>query len=362
MRVKFYELGFGDGTLAELENAYTKIKSEEKDSKETLEDEVHHLYFRYQKGNGSALDDLKKLASKEEEVSCLAYSTIGAIYAGNRNLDKAKEFFELAKSHCKDEIEKAEKTVSIAAACLRVGKVDEAISYLTNEIDNNSDEKIRVLFYKEIADIFKETNETEKQVLALEKVLEYAPENSNARFDAAFAYGKTDKKHLSLLHYIKYLEFYPNNAAALNNLGVAFSNLKMPIHAISNYEKAAELGNTLASSNIAYKYIEVGFAEKAEEVLKYADRKSDVHPNVAKATVSLSDKREQENKTEKEVVKNAIKQQLFYQNYAGVYYFVENEKVPDLTGNWTVNGGVDTSIIQDGKNLNSIPMTPKYLR
>lgn len=351
---EFFDVGFGTGSLQELEEIYSKLKLEETDKTKKLEHEVYFLYFSYKKGNGSSLDDLKKLANKEEEVSALAYNFLGFIYGDNRNLEKAKEFFELSKTFCKDNLEKAQRIVSIARVHFRVGKVNEAYSYLIEEISSNSDEKILALLYNELATIYKEENESYKQVMALEKVLEFSPEDSSARFDIAYAYDKLDKKHLSLFHYSKYLEFYPNSKTVLNNLGVTYDNLNMPIKSVSNYEKSSELGETLASANIAYKYIDEGFSKQAEEILNSAKLKSNPHPNVAKATAGLADKIEQENETEKKLIKNAEEQQLFYRNYAKLY-LTTKDKDAELGGEWKVEGYGNTVITQNDKSFEFYP-------
>lgn len=352
---EFFDIGFGTGNLKELEDIYSKLSLEEKDVKNKLDNEVYFLYFSYRKGKSSSLDDLKKLASKEEEVSAMAYNLLGFIYGDNRNLEKAKEYFELSKTFCKDDLEKAQRIVSIARVYFRVGKVSEAYSYLIEEIKNNSEEKILALLYKEIATFYQEEDKHYKQVLALEKVLEYSPEDSSARFDIAYAYNKLDKKHLSLLHYKKYLEFYPNSEAVLNNLGVVYNSLDMPIKSVSNYEKSSELEHTLASSNLAYKYIEEGFSKQAEEILNSAKLKSNPHPNVAKAIAKLSDNKEQENETEEKLIKNAVEQQLFYRNYAELYLVLVEDKSAELSGDWEVENGEKVSITQNENKFEFYP-------
>jgi hypothetical protein len=55
-------------------------------------------------------------------------------------------------------------------------------------------------------------------------------------------------------------------------------------------------GETLAMSNLAYKFMEVGFTEEAREQLDLALSKKDYHRNVGQAMTTLQDTPEKERK------------------------------------------------------------------
>jgi hypothetical protein len=62
---------------------------------------------------------------------------------------------------------------------------------------------------------------------------------------------------LAMMHYQAMLRFEPDNFAALNNIGIVYSEWDMPIRRVFSYKKAIENGNTLADANLAHEYIGV---------------------------------------------------------------------------------------------------------
>src|SRR3546814_18822125 len=67
-----------------------------------------------------------------------------------------------------------------------------------------------------------------------------------------------------------------------NNLGVAYENQKLPIKAIYSYKESKKLGNTLAMSNLAYRFLHAGFLDEAKSVCEEAAKVPDHHQNVDK--------------------------------------------------------------------------------
>ena len=84
------------------------------------------------------------------------------------------------------------------------------------------------------------------------------------------------------------------DAGALNNAGVAAQSLSLPITSVNYYRMAKERGNTLSSSNLASKLIDIGFVDEAETVLSEAEQKSKVHQNVYSVRVEIAEQRDTE--------------------------------------------------------------------
>src|SRR3546814_4912296 len=63
------------------------------------------------------------------------------------------------------------------------------------------------------------------------------------------------------------------------NLGVAYENQKLPIKAIYSYKESKKLGNTLAMSTLAYRFLHAGFLDEAKSVCEEAAKATDTHPN-----------------------------------------------------------------------------------
>lgn len=68
---------------------------------------------------------------------------------------------------------------------------------------------------------------------------------------------------MALYHYLL-IPHEERHKSTWNNLGYVRDKLKLPANSVKAYKKAAELGETLAMSNLAYKYIRGGFLEDAK--------------------------------------------------------------------------------------------------
>src|SRR3569833_1050462 len=163
--------------------------------------------------------------------------------------------------------------------------------------------------YQGIANIYKESQEYDLQAIALEKALEFTPNDITVRFNMAYAYSKVGREELSLLHYTYLLKYDPDNAGAQNNIAVQYGILGMNIKSIDFYKKSFSGNNTLAGSNLAYKLIDIGFAEEAEHYLEEAQKQEDVHTNVGTAIGKLFSLKNEEEEKEDLVLKDAYKQQ-----------------------------------------------------
>jgi tetratricopeptide (TPR) repeat protein len=137
-----------------------------------------------------------------------------------------------------------------------------------------------------------------------EYALEMTPADLSLRFDVAYAYGENSAEAASFFHYSQLLERSPQHAGALNNLGVAASRLEMETIAVSRYRAAEELGNTLASANVAYKLLGEGFTAEAKTVLDAALKANEVHDNVLEALGAISRTKAKDETTRTEIEKS----------------------------------------------------------
>jgi len=83
---------------------------------------------------------------------------------------------------------------------------------------------------------------------------------------------------------------------AWNNLGVAFDQSALRAKSVDAYRKAEEAGETLAMSNLALKYLLVGFVKEAEEECNKALVLKDYHKNIGHTLAKLKDLPDEENK------------------------------------------------------------------
>jgi hypothetical protein len=146
------------------------------------------------------------------------------------------------------------------------------------------------------------------------------------------------------------LKFSPENDLALNNIGVAYSRLDMPIKSISHHKKAFDLKNTLAASNIALGYLGAGFADEAAQIIDKAREEKTVHANIGSTFSKISDNKDQERKKEKEVFDTAREQQRFMRSF-GEAYFTLASNVVDISGTWLLSDGTEATITQQKESF-----------
>ena len=102
---------------------------------------------------------------------------------------------------------------------------------------------------------------------ALEVALETEPNNAARQFDAAFAYSQAGREDLALMHYKAALEADSDHRPAINNLGVAYERLGLRMKAVTEYKRAADLGESLGKANLGLSFLNAGFRAEGEEIL-----------------------------------------------------------------------------------------------
>lgn len=308
-----------DVDLEKMEEAYKHVREEQQDAVTRFRYELTHLLTRFKNGDTSALSKLGALAEEARSVpekAVDAYLYLGLAYQATGSFQKAEGTYIAALELARNEVERTEATTLLAHARFRLGRREEALEMLKETICATTDSDSLASLYERLAHLYEESGEQELQALALDKALEQKPENTSLRFDTARAYGERDLDALSLLHYKRILQISPRHVVSLNNAGVQYASQDMSIKAAESYKKAYGLGYTLAAANLAYLYLNAGFAEEARRLLEEASKMDDPHPNVARAIASISERREREEETEESLLKSARDQQLFLSAYA----------------------------------------------
>jgi tetratricopeptide (TPR) repeat protein len=95
-----------------------------------------------------------------------------------------------------------------------------------------------------------------------------------------------------LHHYDHVRSNAPDHVWALNNMGVAYRRLGLPIQAVAHYERARDAKNTLAMANLASDYMRAGFDASAERMLNEALEDESPHANVGSNLAELARLRE----------------------------------------------------------------------
>jgi tetratricopeptide (TPR) repeat protein len=131
--------------------------------------------------------------------------------------------------------------------------------------------------------------------------------------------------------------------------------LNIKTKSISYFEKSIEKKNPLAHANLANRYIEQGFDEQAETLLKKADELSkdgqEVHQNVGYSKNKLRLLREEDEQKEKEVLALAEKKQKFKVKHAEAYCLKPQAQQVEISGTWKVKDIWNVKFVFDkGKN------------
>ena len=130
-----------------------------------------------------------------------------------------------------------------------------------------------------------------------------APDDANARFDAAWRYSEGGQDALSMFHY-KSVALDARTGTIWNNLGVSYARLNIQGLSVEAYEKAAKAGEAIAEGNLAHHEIESGFFGRAEERLSRILTAGLAHETISTARTALAEARSAEaTAVEKEMTK-----------------------------------------------------------
>jgi len=338
-----------DKDIGKGKEAYNKLKECESNVDRRLENEAFYYYLLFGCGDTSALKSLEDLAQKDgiaPAVKHIAIRYTGLCYEQAGELDKAGVAFKLASEYSSiSESDRAADKVSLAACLFKNDKKNEAFDLLMQEIANVSEGDALSKLYEGLADIYELAEDLEMRAIALEKLIEIQPNNTQLRFKAAYSYSQKEFNNLALLHYKTMMRFKPDDPTALNNIAVAYSELDMPINAAKFFKKAIEQKETLAAANLAYKYMNAGFDEEASEILEEARKSDKIAPSVGQAISDIEKKRQNELNIEEKAVKKAKEQQKFMLGFAEAY-FVKIPDCPEIAGVWKSTEGTKIEIKQ----------------
>lgn len=340
----------GKNDIDKGKEAYEKMQECESDVNKKLKNEALYYYLLFGCGDTSALKSLENLAQKDgiaPAVKHIAIRYIGLCYEKAGEPDKAGVAFKLA-SECSSisESERAEDKVSLAKCLFKNDKKIEAFDLLMQEIANVREKDALSTIYEGLADIYKLAEDWEMRAIALEKLIDIQPNNTDLRFQAALCYSKKEYNNLALLHYKTMIGFQPDAHSALNNIAIAYGKLAMPIKAAKFYKKAIKQNNKLAPANLAYKYVYAGFYDEAEELLTEARKNEQIDSFVGEAISDIEKRREEESKDEEKAIKKASEQQKFMLRFAEAY-FVKILDCPEITWVWKSTEGNEVEIKQE---------------
>jgi tetratricopeptide (TPR) repeat protein len=268
------------------------------------------LYFRlrFEAGDASSLDQLKRLrvqnSSRPEAAAALAYCSEN----GEAFLEAGGLFLEAA---CLSEGDTRARRLLDAAGAFRMAeKYEQATKAMTEAIDvasNELQERIVSAQY----DLLKDRGEQYFAFALAESALQQNSQFS-VRFGLGLDYLREGRNELGLFHFKFLCDRNKKYAAALHNLALLYSKCKLPISAVEHYKMAIGLGETLASANLGYLYLDCGMAKEARDVVDSAMKVEGHVSDVEKCFAAIVERREGEGNKGSELLQQAAEERKFF--------------------------------------------------
>lgn len=219
----------------------------------------------------------------------------------------------LAAERLEREPEGKRRLMGNAVVCLTKAGQDERAGSILRELRIAAASSVDA--ERQLLNVLRQVGEWKKNdadlLPVLERYVELVPDDLDARFNLAFKHSEMENNDLALMHYIK-VPFQMRPGILWNNLGVAYDQFVMPGKALSAFQHAEQKSDTLAMSNIARKFLSVGFIKQAKEMCEKALGIENYHNNVAHVLAELRDVENQEEKKLSDVRDKAAPKAKFY--------------------------------------------------
>jgi tetratricopeptide (TPR) repeat protein len=343
---KVFDLLLNKEDYAEAQKVFREEAEPKLDGDEKLLWQAVVLRLSHKAGDITAFDKLKEMArtnsTKPQVIKQLAlrYKEMG-------EFDKAKENFLLAKDKY-DASDENQRGLIIdcyieASWCLALdNNYKAAVDMLKQILTNSQFEKSKAEILSAMANISKDRELIDEFISYAEASLSVDPLNTHIRFTLAYAYSDINCRKLALLHYKKLLDI-TKDATAMNNLGVCYSILKLKGKSITSFLKSAEEKETLAMGNLAHNYLETGFIDDARKLIdkayKLSTEVTEVNPRVGSALQRIKNLEEEENETEKKLLREAEQERELRVKYSESFLSNKCIKKNEIEGPWKTPWG-----------------------
>lgn len=299
-------LSEGDATIAH--KIFEEAQRQELNSDKLHENEGIYYYFSFTLANDqSAIKKLESLCQRSYGDKQLINATfwLSLLYSHINDYESAANLWRRLNTVLTDPSSRTEAKINLAKVEIESDNLSPALTLLKKELKENITNEQRSLIYEEISKIYKQKKDTRSTAIALEKSLEFSQGDREKIFNTAYAQSNSNLNLIAAENYSTLINLEPKNSIALNNLGVCAGEFKNPGKQVELYKRAAEHGNSLAMANLASLYIQSGFFDEAEEILKKAIKLEDLHENVGDALYRLKQARIREEESWKKLLDKA---------------------------------------------------------
>ena len=284
--------------------------------------------WRVDHGFASGLRDLKQLETEHPEewgyTEAIAHCQLQA-----GDLEEASQTYQRAARKAAP-ANRASDLLNAAKALHDLKRWAEARTLLLDAVETAED-GVKLAVYFALYDNLRSEERPAEAFGVGEYSLNENSAQTNLHFRLGYDYDQDGWKELSLFHYKSIVEYDPEADAALNNMGVTYDSLIMPISSVRQQIESMELGNTLAAANIAAAYLRAGFVADADRVLAKAIAIPDHDVLVDQVQADLKRNVASEDAEDKEVRIKAIEQRGFFKKLGGA---VINPHRYPIAGKW----------------------------
>lgn len=344
----------GDQTTAH--ETFKALQEQEDDATERLRNEASYAAVRAMWGHDTAaVTELERLAEREE-IAPLVHRLRGVVFSHAGVFDAALSAYKASAAVARDDDDRAEAAAGAARALESLGRHEAAVAEIEAMLPSVATDQAKAVLFEALADLFQAAEDWESRAAALEAVGALRPTDANVRFRIGYSYTRADRQELALLHYDASLALREDQFS-LNNAGVAYEHLNMPIRAMRSYEASWQRGHTLAAANLALRLMKAGFEEQAKSLLSEASKHPEPHPHVAQRTAELADLDEDEGSRKRELLVQARSHSLFFRCFAIAKWSKRELRSHDLAGSWTFEGGTDAAAVVTNGDSPSVTIT-----
>jgi hypothetical protein len=287
-------------------------------------------------GRGDALGQLRQL-TREHETSHSPLEFLGDCLSDLHEYAEAADCYRKSAQFAPPE-RRALIEIDLARVLHKAKKTDQSRAILTalREADYAKDPKSQFSVLQELYSLEEDSRRSFSSFAVAELALHQTPEESNFRFSLALDYHRAEQHQMSLYHNAIISKQDTKNAGALHNLALASANNDLHVFAIQRYKSAYKLGETLAASNLAYKYLEAGMSEEATALLKEAQLKENCVPEVSGALAAIHTKIEQNQNEEDKIISRAERHREFLISFGRAYF---SPPIATIHGRWNFPAG-----------------------
>lgn len=285
-------------------------------------------------GFSDAIDALKKLDNENPDFGEAASSLVYHY--------RTLKAYDLARPYVEKFIQKSSGARKINAYQIKAKLLAEseneqsAIEFLKTTILEMGITKGVEDLYADLAERYKERNETKRAFIAYEKALKISPENDTWRFNLAYLYAREPALKMLALHHYEILKNRGDGKGPVeNNLGIIYGDLSLKISKVRLIKSAKENTNAYGYGNLINALTEAGFAEDAQEI---ADRIPDSIKSEKFLTESI-DGLAKAKKDEEEKKKRLMQQSNRIALNTVGWEFADEVELGDLAGNWIQDDG-----------------------